>query len=388
MVLPLIGALAAPLLGGGLGLGTAALAGIGAGLGSLAQGDDVGTALQTGLLSGLGGAAVGKLMGAGAGSALGGEAVGNLAGGAGAGGATAGAAGAGGTTAGAAGATGAGAGAGASAGSNLATTGMPHTLNNSFADFQKFIQPQVDPTIGQRLSATLSNPAVLGAAGTTALMMPPPSLDMPGKKVYNTKEAPAPKDGARFPTSVSRSGVEADYGFSPNVYRAAEGGLMELENSGAEMSGIAELMGGDQGGQMNDKEVIVEAVNAIMGQSAAPEVALGTFVSRYGEDALRDLVERVQRGEFGDTVARGEGQMRGAGDGMEDLIPATIEGEQDVVLSNDEFVVPADVVSGLGNGSSDSGSRKLYQMMERVRSARNGTTEQPPQINSEVMLPA
>lgn len=384
MVLPLIGALAAPLLGGGLGLGTAALAGIGAGLGSLAQGDDVGTALQTGLLSGLGGAAVGKLMGAGAGSALGGEAAGNLAGSAGAG--------TGGATAGTAGATGAGAGAaGASAGSKLATTGMPYTNTTSFTDFTKAIQPQVDPTIGQRLSATLSNPTVLGAAGTAGLMMPPTMPDMPGKKVYNTKEAPAPKGGARFPTTVSRSGVEADYGFSPNVYRAAEGGLMELENSGAEMSGIAELIGGDQGnqgGQMNDKEVIVEAVSAIMGQSAAPEVALGTFVARYGEEALRDLVERVQRGEFGDNLARGEGQMRGAGDGMDDLIPATIEGEQDVVLSNDEFVVPADVVSGLGNGSSDSGSRKLYQMMERVRSARNGTTEQPPQINSEVMLPA
>jgi len=388
MVLPLIGALAAPLLGGGLGLGTAALAGIGAGLGSLAQGDDIGTALQTGLLSGLGGAAVGKLMGAGAGSALGGEAAGNIAGGAGAGGATAGAAGA----------TGAGAGATGSQMASSMLTPPPTALQSTMSNLGNIGSTSVAPTIPAASAAPsgfmakageyLSNPQLLGAAGTTAMMMPPPSLDMPGKKVYNTKEAPAPKGGARFPTSVSRSGVEADYGFSPNVYRAAEGGLMELENSGAEMSGIAELMGGDQGGQMNDKEVIVEAVNAIMGQSAAPEVALGTFVSRYGEEALRDLVERVQRGEFGDTVARGEGQMRGAGDGMEDLIPATIEGEQDVVLSNDEFVVPADVVSGLGNGSSDSGSRKLYQMMERVRSARNGTTEQPPQINSEVMLPA
>ena len=388
MVLPLIGALAAPLLGGGLGLGTAALAGIGAGLGSLAQGDDIGTALQTGLLSGLGGAAVGKLMGAGAGSAVGGEVAGNLAGGAGAGGATAGAAGA----------TGAGTELTASQMIKNMTAPPPTALQTTMSNFDKLASQSVIPNIPAAPAAPsgfmakageyLSNPQLLGAAGTTALMMPPPSLDMPGKKVYNTKEAPAPKGGARFPTSVSRSGVEADYGFSPNVYRAAEGGLMELENSGADMSGIAELMGGDQGGQMNDKEVIVEAVNAIMGQSAAPEVALGTFVSRYGEEALRDLVERVQRGEFGDTVARGEGQMRGAGDGMEDLIPATIEGEQDVVLSNDEFVVPADVVSGLGNGSSDSGSRKLYQMMERVRSARNGTTEQPPQINSEVMLPA
>ena len=73
---------------------------------------------------------------------------------------------------------------------------------------------------------------------------------------------------------------------------------------------------------------------------------------------------------------------------MDDLIPASLEdGKQDVVLSNDEFVVPADVVSGLGNGSSDAGAKALYDMMERVRMKRTGTTEQPPQVPQEEMLP-
>jgi hypothetical protein len=72
---------------------------------------------------------------------------------------------------------------------------------------------------------------------------------------------------------------------------------------------------------------------------------------------------------------------------MDDMIPASIEGEQDVLLSNDEFVVPADVVSGIGNGSSDAGAKALYNMMDRVRTARTGMAEQPPDVPQEEMLP-
>ena len=73
---------------------------------------------------------------------------------------------------------------------------------------------------------------------------------------------------------------------------------------------------------------------------------------------------------------------------MDDLIPAKLEGEDDVVLSNDEFIVPADVVSGLGNGSSDAGSKALYDMMDRVREMRTGKKEQPKQVPQGDMLPA
>ena len=76
------------------------------------------------------------------------------------------------------------------------------------------------------------------------------------------------------------------------------------------------------------------------------------------------------------------------GDGMDDMIPATLEGEQDVVLSDGEFIVPADVVSGLGNGSTDAGAKSLYEMMDRVREMRTGMTEQPDQVPQGMMLPA
>ena len=57
-------------------------------------------------------------------------------------------------------------------------------------------------------------------------------------------------------------------------------------------------------------------------------------------------------------------------------------------LSDGEFIVPADVVSGLGNGSSDAGSEALYEMMDRVRKLRTGKESQPEQVPQEMMLPA
>jgi hypothetical protein len=94
--------------------------------------------------------------------------------------------------------------------------------------------------------------------------------------------------------------------------------------------------------------------------------------------------------EYGGTTApTGEPRMvAGAGDGMSDNVPATIEGVQEARLANDEFVVPADVVADIGNGSSNAGAKKLYAMMDRIRKARHGTIEQPPEIDAERLLPA
>ena len=81
------------------------------------------------------------------------------------------------------------------------------------------------------------------------------------------------------------------------------------------------------------------------------------------------------------------GYLNGQGDGMSDSIPATIEGKQPARLADGEFVVPADVVSHLGNGSSKAGSKKLYAMMDKVRHARTGNKKQGRQINPDKYLP-
>jgi hypothetical protein len=78
--------------------------------------------------------------------------------------------------------------------------------------------------------------------------------------------------------------------------------------------------------------------------------------------------------------------LGGPTDGMADQIPATINDMQPARLSHGEFVVPADVVSHLGNGNSDAGAKELESMMDRVRKARTGTTEQGKQINPTKFL--
>ena len=104
---------------------------------------------------------------------------------------------------------------------------------------------------------------------------------------------------------------------------------------------------------MNEKDVIVDAIEAVKGMSEQPEIALAMFVQKYGEEALRDLVGRVQSGEFDETVERfagGEqGMVEGPGDGsgVDDMVPATLEGEQDVLLSDGEFVLRKNTTDAL-----------------------------------------
>jgi len=80
--------------------------------------------------------------------------------------------------------------------------------------------------------------------------------------------------------------------------------------------------------------------------------------------------------------------LKGPGDGMSDNIPASIAGKQPARLADNEFVVPADVVSHLGNGSSDAGAKKLYAMMDKVRKARTGKKKQAPAIKADKYMPA
>jgi len=79
--------------------------------------------------------------------------------------------------------------------------------------------------------------------------------------------------------------------------------------------------------------------------------------------------------------------LRGPGDGMSDNIPATIANKQPARLADGEFVVPADVVSHLGNGSTEAGAKVLHQMMDRVRKARTGNSKQGKQIQPQKFIP-
>jgi hypothetical protein len=87
------------------------------------------------------------------------------------------------------------------------------------------------------------------------------------------------------------------------------------------------------------------------------------------------------------TLKKGK-YLDGKTDGMADEVPATIEGTQEARLSDGEFVIPADVVSHLGNGNSDAGAKVLEGMMARVRKARTGNDKQGKEIDPKKFIPA
>ena len=98
----------------------------------------------------------------------------------------------------------------------------------------------------------------------------------------------------------------------------------------------------------------------------------------------------MQKGLFGMGYAEGGTPrfLSGGGDGMSDSIKANINGTQPARLADGEFVIPADVVSHIGNGSSKAGAKQLYAMMDRVRSARTGRKSQGKQINPRKYMTA
>jgi len=327
------------LAGAGMlgGMGALTAGALGSGLGSLAQGDDIGTAIGTGLMSYMGGKALGGLGGAGA--------------------------------------------AGAGDAASSVATGLPAGTAQNAANFSDFMSSGAGSGIGGAQGAM---GALTGNLGQTAGIALPglATLGAPQAGAFGSSEfdddgdipeADSPNRKTKTPGLGYRPGLDPEFRYFN------EGGIASLAyQEGGDM---------DMSEAPNDKELISRAVEAIQGRSDSPEMVLGQFVARYGEDALRDLVERVQSGEFDMNAGVTEGQVNGVGDGMDDMIPATLEGEQDVVLSDGEFIVPADVVSGLGNGSTDAGSKALYEMMDRVREMRTGMTKQPEQVPQGAMLP-
>jgi hypothetical protein len=87
------------------------------------------------------------------------------------------------------------------------------------------------------------------------------------------------------------------------------------------------------------------------------------------------------------NLAKGGRYLSGKTDGMADKIPTSIDGKDPAALSHGEFVIPADVVSHLGNGNSDAGAQKLYDMMARIRKARTGSEKQGKRINPDKFMP-
>jgi hypothetical protein len=215
----------------------------------------------------------------------------------------------------------------------------------------------------------------------------------------------------------------------PNPYYraqyAAEGGVMQAGGAmDDEMGGDYSAMGMDQGNMQkglfgkgyvrggvakplprssgSDPGIYKDANPTTRGQDAftASLTNLNNLLKRTnvkGLPALKaaaaplsDIQEAAKGGVMSGLGGYSDGgrMLKGPGDGMSDSIPGVIGNRQPARLADGEFVVPADVVSHLGNGSTDAGAKKLYAMMDKIRKARTGKKKQAPAVKADRYMPA
>jgi hypothetical protein len=346
MILSFLGSAFAPAIGAATGI--AALANplitgaIGSGLGAFAQTGNLGDALKSGLGSYAGGQLMGGLMGSSSPAALNAPLAGQ-------------------STIG--------------AGANAMTAGTPLT---SAAGNMPPVTGQGNILGGGMMGTGLRRgfeyamtPTGIGSLAGAALTAPQPTVTLEEEEEGPEEMRPIPRP-RMTPTADYMPGMDAefDYGIS-TPYSAAQ---IRAYNQ----SGVLPYAEGGEVKMPNEKTEIVEAIAAIKGQHPRPEIALGAFLAKYGEDALRDLVESVESGELDDTrerFANGEnGVVRGPGDGtgVDDKVPATIDGGQDVLLSDGEFVLRKDATDALekkfGGGflsAVNSAGKKAPDVLQR-----------------------
>jgi len=139
--------------------------------------------------------------------------------------------------------------------------------------------------------------------------------------------------------------------------------------------------------ESNGGRLIEMAALAIAGRLAEEEasVVIQRFIDEFGPEAFQMLRERVLKQSV--PNAQTEGKIDGNGKGMDDMVPGMIGDQQPVAVSPGEYIVPADVVSGLGDGDTGAGAQELDRMMERVRQERTGTARQPQPLKTDRVMP-
>ena len=152
------------------------------------------------------------------------------------------------------------------------------------------------------------------------------------------------------------------------------------------------MRGMQEGGEVRSADALIDqTIMAVLGRLSQDEsdTVISRFVDEYGAEAFQQLRQEALAA-VSKSEPQTEGEIVGEGGGMDDMIGGTIAGQQPVALSPGEYVVPADVVSSIGDGSTDAGVEQLDGMLDRVRMEKTGTTKQPDAISAKMggMLPA
>jgi hypothetical protein len=226
--------------------------------------------------------------------------------------------------------------------------------------------PQIDPALMQGIGG-------IGKAGGTGMAR---SVPAEVRRAQRVLEGRAPKKG------ISRRRREAQ-----KIVDAYEAG--ELEGDQDYFDDIIDATYGSQyatrmqeGGetemtQQAAMRLIEQVSMALLGRLSEEEseAVINRFIDEFGSEAFQMLRSQVLESVVPNSQK--EGVITGQGGGMDDQVQGMIGDSQPVAVSPGEFIVPADVVSGIGDGDTNAGVQELEGMMDRVRQERTGTTKQP-----------
>lgn len=142
--------------------------------------------------------------------------------------------------------------------------------------------------------------------------------------------------------------------------------------------------------EQQEAESVIDTLQQQMETGDVDPALLNRAIEIYGQDQLAEMlgVQNQPSEEMPSEGMAGGGLLRGPGKGMDDLIHGTIRGQQKVALAGGEYIVPADVTSMVGDGSSDAGGRAFDAMVARVRMMKTGTPAQAGKINHRAVMPA
>ena len=273
----------------------------------------------------------------------------------------------------------------------------------------------------------------LAAIGGTSLLGGLMQAERDKFGIPATEDYESTFDPSKFVRSTPTYAPESVYRPEYRDYTtAAEGGIVQLANGGpVERMSMMNTAMNPQGGLypqgMIDKtqyatptqrpvsaELMMDApayersnpmlmneggIANIVEAAKAQGLTLDAYQNIYGRG--NSIIEMEKRLKEGKPMTMADGgisslggysdggrMLKGPGDGMSDSIPGVIAGKQPARLADGEFVVPADVVSHLGNGSTDAGAKQLYAMMDKVRKARTGKKKQAPAVKANRYMPA
>ena len=227
------------------------------------------------------------------------------------------------------------------------------------------------------ISPTTAAAGILGGAALTSALT--------GEGIIANEAANVAKQQkvtTQDPADVATSGI--------TTTAAAAGAGASILKQLADATGLSEdtlknlLLGG--AGLLGAKASYDDAKAAREAAKGTPFKSSSGYKTVTGPGGVTGFKKAAQGGVMSLDMAQGR-YLGGITDGMADKVPASIDNRRPAALSDGEFVVPADVVSHLGNGNSNAGAKRLYEMMDRIRGARTGNTKQGKQINPNKFLP-